>query len=154
MRDLLEFLSANPLILLLILGAVAQGVGGMIKRAAVAKPSRSSRPNRATGLPEMVPVASQPEFESEEVVDPDTVARELERMFELELDPVPVISDVRPVEVVSADPGAVSQPPPVVTRSTAPKRSVRRRRLLDLRNPAAAFVAIEVLGPPKALTMR
>ncbi|MEM7203796.1 MAG: hypothetical protein AAF628_26265 [Planctomycetota bacterium] len=46
---------------------------------------------------------------------------------------------------------AASGPAPRLDRRAS---SRRRRQLLDLRNPAAAFVAAEVLGPPIALRER
>ena len=103
------------------------------------------RPRRVEPKPKREPEVARP------LVEPPRSSKPVVRT-----EPVPYEASVLPVRVELPDP--VSRELPVARELAMTSRPgisrtqpVQRRRILDLSDPAKAFVMMEVLGPPRAL---
>lgn len=179
MRDLWDAISEQPALLIFLVLALLSWVGnlagGAAKKAQQEAQRRAQaqraqqRPGAAPAVTPRDPRGQQPQLRPQATTSSaptaEEIAAEIRRVMGFETGPVIMQPPPPPpaprVVVVDHEPWAAERRPvaPAVTpRPVAPairgrpvRGRPRRRRGLDLSDPAAAIVLMEVLGKPRAL---
>ena len=174
-RDLWDTISQNPALLIILalaalswLGNLAGGAAKKAQQEAQRRAQAQRAQQRQSGpaaAPREVRVQQRPEPVASGAPTAEEIAAEIRRVMGFEPEPrrVEPVPRPVPVPVVVEDherwagerrkpaPAAKPHPTPRPTRArpTRPQRHGRSR--IDLSDPAAAFVLMEVLGKPRAL---